>query len=443
MKKILKYLLLLFFTIAGLSIASCGDDDDNEPTSKQFPAFAGTDLTSISEYGGTINLFVKNCTSKTSVNASVSWIQVKTFNKNGDCSFEISKNGTSESRTGFIQLLENGAIMDRVTIIQKAGQSHVDNEEEKPSTDEGEFGAPTGLTLSQNGYTVTLSWNKVPKAEKYLIYFSNPTVFSAGYFVNSKFTTSTSFDMDCKMAGNWAFKVRAQQGDKYSDYSNTVTTYISESDINGGETSQKPATPTGLRAVQVGQTIEVTWNSVPNAYYYRLWYSAPDGKEDFTNVYAPTTSATFDNYMKNGTYRFWIQTVNSNYDASDASSKVSCTFSSSGGGGNSGDGGSNTPSKLDTPTGLTLNSYSTDSYVQLTCNAVPLGYDYQLYRSTSPASGYSKVSASVGANASGSLVYFTDQHPLKGTSYYKVKVSALPSLGIKDSDFSDYVKVVR
>ncbi len=442
MKNFLRYLLVPVLIAAGLSFSSCGDDDDDDknPFSPATPSFASANKsTSFSNLGGTLELAINDCNGQTYVYPTVSWISVLSFETRGECSFEIAKNETSEARSGNIQLRENGRVVDIYTINQKAGQSGSGNDD-NPS-DEGEFGAPT-LIVIKSGYTVTLSWNKVPGAEKYWIYYSNPTAFSSGYFVTTKSTTSTTFDMDCKIAGNWAFKVQAQKGSTYSEYSNIATTYISEADINGGNVSQKPATPTGLRAVQVGQTIEVTWNSVPNAYYYRLWYSTPDGKEDFTNVYAPQTSAVFENYMKNGTYKFWIQTLNSNYEESEKSAKVSCTFSAGSGGGNGG-GGSNTPSKLDTPTDLTLLSYSTDSYVQLTCKAVPLGYDYQLYRSTSPYSGYSKITASTGTNASGTIVYFTDQNPLKGTSYYKVKVSALPSLGIKDSDYSEYLKVVR
>lgn len=137
-----------------------------------------------------------------------------------------------------------------------------------------------------------------------------------------------------------------------------------------------------------------------------------------------------------GTWTIWVVAVGANYETSESSSKVTFNISSSG-------DDSSKPSQLDTPTNLTVNSRSTDSFVQLQCNAVTYGYDYQLYRSTSPNYGYSKISASVGTNASGSIIYFTDSNPQSGTTYYKVKVAALSYLGIKDSDFSSYVKVVR
>lgn len=141
--------------------------------------------------------------------------------------------------------------------------------------------------------------------------------------------------------------------------------------------------------------------------------------------------------MKDGTYRFWIQAVNSNYDESDVSAKVSCTYKSSGGGGG---GGSNTQSKLDTP--MNVEAYSDTYYVQVSCDEVPLAYQYELYRSTSPYSGYSKITANGGSTASGRYV-LTDSNPKSGTTYYKIKAVALSYLGIADSDFSSFVKVVR
>lgn len=207
----------------------------------------------------------------------------------------------------------------------------------------------------------------------------------------------------------------------------------------GGDSgdTQKPSVPTGLSAVQSGETIVVSWNAVSNAYYYRLWYSTPSGQEDFTNVYAPSTSAVFDRNMKDGTYRFWIQALNSNYDESAKSSKVSCTFKSNGGGNT---GGDDKPSKLDTP--KNLEAYSGGSFVQISFDEVSLAYQYELYRSTSATSGYTKISAS-GGSTSGNRYVLTDSNPKSGTTYYKVKAKALSYLGIADSDFSAYVKVTR
>ena len=237
--------------------------------------------------------------------------------------------------------------------------------------------------------------------------------------------------VEINTSGSYYFFVTAEDsnGNK-SDYSSYAYCTVSG-------TPKKPSTPTGLRAVQSGETIVVTWNAGDNVYYYRLWYRTPSGSEDFVNVFAPETSSVFDRNMKDGTYQFWIQAINSNYDESDKSSKVSCTYKSNSGGNDNGG-----KTQLDKPTNLEAFGHSDIGYVQISFDEVSLAYEYHLYRSTSPNSGYSKISAT-GGSISGNRYVLTDQNPKSGTTYYKVKAIALSSLGIKDSELSDYVKVTR
>lgn len=439
--------MLLLVATFSLTVASCGGDDNDE--SNVAPSFVKIAAGQVAASGGTIDCYINDCNSLTSVRSTVSWITAQVYDLKGRCSIQVSKNETTESRTGIVELLHGGQVVDTYSVTQMAGDSNNPGVGGDTPDSGGEFGAPTGLVLSKNGYAVTLKWNKVPGADKYWIYYSNPTAFSSGHFVTMKNTTSTSFTMDCKIAGNWAFKIQAQKGSEYSDFSNVVTTSISQSDINGGEggggSSNVPSKPTGLKATVRGNQVTVSWNASTGASYYRLYYvkPAPYDFESFDNIYSTSTTMTCN---VSGTWTIWVVAVGSNYEASAPSAKVTFNVSSSSGGGSgggSGSGSGDNPSKLDTPTGLTVNSRASDSYVQLQCNAVSLGYDYQLYRSTSPNSGYTKVTASVGTDKTGSIVYLTDQSPKRGTTYYKVKVAALSYLGIKDSDYSNYVKVVR
>ena len=293
---------------------------------------------------------------------------------------------------------------------------------------ENKIKAPTNVRAVQNGKTIVVTWDAVEGASRYQVFHAssaNGTYSSYGYWTNNRY-----IDEVVLVADNY-YKIKAigSTTSEFSDYA-----YCKYSDNSG---SQKPSVPTGLKAVQSGESIVVSWNSVANAYYYRLWYSTPSGQENFTNVYAPTTSAVFDRNMKDGTYRFWIQALNSDYEESDKSSKVSCTYKSNSGGGSQ--GGDNT-SKLETP--KNIEAYSSTYYVQVSVDEVPLAYEYELYRSKSASSGYTKISASGGSTASKRYV-LTDSNPLSGTSYYKVKAKAPSYLGIADSDFSSYVKVVR
>lgn len=294
--------------------------------------------------------------------------------------------------------------------------------------DNNNIKAPTNVRAVQNGKTIVVTWDAVNGASRYEVFHAssaNGQYSSCGCWTNNRYTD------EVVLVPNNYYKIKAI-GSTTSDFSDYA--YCKYSDDSG---SQKPSVPTGLSAVQSGESIVVSWNSVPNAYYYRLWYSTPSGQEDFTNVYAPQTTAVFDRNMKDGTYRFWIQALNSNYEESNKSSKVSCTYKSNGGGGNQ---GGSTPSKLETP--KNIEAHSSTYYVQISVDEVPLAYEYELYRSKSPSSGYTKITASGGSTASKRYV-LTDSNPISGTTYYKVKAKALSYLGIADSDFSSYVKVVR
>ncbi len=298
--------------------------------------------------------------------------------------------------------------------------------------------APTNVKAVQKDNTIVVTWNSVEGATRYEVVHAigaHQTYLSAGYFTGLQYTD------DAITSESNFYKVRAIGAtlNDYSDFSEPA--YCLFKDKGSSETPTKPSIPTGLRAVQKGETIEVSWNPVPDVYYYRLWYTTPIGGKDYTNVYAPETTAIFDRNMQNGRYTFWIQATNSNYDFSPESDTVTCNFStSSGGGGGGGNSGNDTPKKLETPTNL--EAWSGDSFVQISFDEVPLGYQYELYRSSSAASGYVKIPASGGSTANHRYV-LTDQNPKSGTQYYKVKAIALSSLGIVPSNLSEYVKVTR
>lgn len=300
--------------------------------------------------------------------------------------------------------------------------------------DDGNLSAPTGVSARQDGSSVKVSWNSVTAATSYNVYRSGS---ASGTFSKVGSVSNTSYTDNNPLKGYNYYKVTSVKGSTESDKS--AATSVNYSSGNGGGTTTKPSVPTGLRAVQQNQSIVVSWNSVQDVYYYRLWYQRPnDSHEDFTNVYSPSTSAEFDRNMKDGTWTFWIQAVNSDYEASEKSSKVTCTFK----GNNGSSGGDETPSKLATPTNLEAYGNSYDSYVQISFDEVELAYEYELYRSSSATSGYTKIPAS-GGSISGKRYMLTDSNPKSGTSYYKVKAKALSYLGIADSDLSNYVKVTR
>ena len=436
-KQIRIWLLALMVPIVSLAFSSCGGEDD-EP--EVMPSIGLSSPQIVSKKGGSLEFNVYDSNAYTSVESNVSWLDVTFSYRTGRCLVNFQKNSSSETREGQISLKYKGGIVDHLIFRQDPADGGVDDGDTPPEP--GDLESPADLELVKEGSKVILKWNKVTNATKYYIFYSNPIGFDSGVFVTLYSTSTTTYTMDCKIAGKWAFKVQAYDGKKYSGYSNTVITEIYQSDIDGGggggSGPAKPEIPTGLKARVDGTDVYVSWNESKGASYYRLYYvkPAPYDIESFDNVYSTSTTM---NCTVEGTWTIWLEAVGSDYEFSEPSSKVTFRITSSGSGG----GGSDTPKQLDTPAGLKLESRASDPYVQLSCNAVPLGYEYQLYRSKSPNSGYTRISASVGTDAIGSIVYFTDQNPLSGTSYYKVKVSALSYLNIKDSDFSDYVRVSR
>ena len=276
MEKFRKYLLLLLFATISLSLTSCGGDDENEG---EQPCFSLNDA-QFSGSGGSLDCTIYNCNPYTSVQANDSWITAQMYDFNsGGCYISVAENATSSQREGVVELLNKGQVVDYLYVTQEAGMG---NSDPGDNPGEQEFGAPTGLSLSKSGYMVTLTWNKVSKAIMYWIYYSNPTGYDSGYFVTNDHTSSTTFTMNCKIAGNWAFKVVAYDGSNYSGFSNTVSTYISESDINGGGgdggDTQKPSAPTGVSVSNEGNSyipdVVIRWNAVSNATYYYIYRSS-------------------------------------------------------------------------------------------------------------------------------------------------------------------------
>mgnify|MGYP004646173111 FL=1 len=294
-----------------------------------------------------------------------------------------------------------------------------------------EISAPSNLRASANGNTISLSWNSVSEASRYYVYYSTS---SNGSWTCLGYTDGTACTTTAETAGTYYFVVTA--ADSYgneSSYSNTASCNVTSGGGGSGGGTSKPSTPTGVKAVLNGDNIIVSWNASNGAEYYQVYYDrpAPYNGATFENCYK--TSMTFYPKTIYGVWTFWVVAVSSDYQLSDASSKVTLNYTSGGGGGGGGQSQLNAPQNIE--------AYSGYSFVQISFAPVPGAYDYYLYRSTSPNSGYSKITASGGS--SGNRYVLTDQNPKNGTTYYKVKAIALPSTGIKDSEYSSYVKVVR
>ena len=294
---------------------------------------------------------------------------------------------------------------------------------------------PTGLKATASSSCIEVEWNSVSNADSYYVYRS--TSSSSGYS-KIKETNNTYYD-DCSVnAGTtYYYKVSAVNSVGESSKSDYAYAKVSSSGGSGGGTTP-PNTPTGLKATATTASIDLSWNDVSNATKYNVYRST--SASSGYSLLATAYSGYHSDYSANkGTTYYYKVSAENSAGESAKSSYVSATITSGGSG-----GGSTDKTKLDTPTNLS--AYSSDNFVQITFDEVALCTTYDLYRSKSANSGYSKISSS-GGSVSGGKYTLTDTNPISGTSYYKVKAVASSMVtqyyGLGDSDLSDYVKVTR
>ena len=342
----------------------------------------------------------------------------------------VYPNNTGSARIGSATVSASGCQNVTITVLQKG------ENEGSGGGGSTQINAPSGLHASASGNTISLSWNSVSGASYYQVYYSSTSSNPRNYL---DYTYETSYSYTVNSPGTYYFAVMAIGSDgnesSYSDSASCTVSGSGGSGGSGGNTTTRPSTPSGVKAVLNGEKIIVSWNASSGAEYYRVYYDRPSPYSGATFENCYQTSMTFYPKTIYGVWTFWIVAVSSDYQTSDASSKVTLNYSSGGSGGGSGGG----QTQLNTP--QNLEAYSGYSFVQISFDSVPAAYDYYLYRSTSPNSGYSKITASGGS--SGNRYTLTDQNPKNGTTYYKVKAIALSSTGIKDSEYSSYVKVTR
>lgn len=393
----MRYLSWVLCLISSVLLFSC-DSKDDEPQDSTIK-LSIYDI-SVPSSGGIYTVTLESAGYISSAHSSVDWISLGF--KGNAITIEAIPNTQSKERSGYIEVRNNKGESAIVDVVQYGKNSTGNND----NIGDGRLNAPTNIKAVQNGNSIVVTWDAVKGASRYEVFHSGSAdgnYKSYGYWTNNKFVDEVVIITD----NYYKIKAIGSTESELSEYA-----YCRFSSNSGSGNSSKPSVPTGLKAIQRGNSIVVSWNAVDNAYYYRLWYSNPSGDENFTNVYSPSTSAVFDRNMKDGTYKFWIQTLNSKYEESDKSTKVSCSFKSNGS--NTGGDG---PSKLQTP--QNVEAYSGGSFVQISFDEVSLAYQYELYRSSSATSGYAKISAS-GGSTSGNRYILTDSNPKNGTSYYKV-----------------------
>jgi fibronectin type 3 domain-containing protein len=172
--------------------------------------------------------------------------------------------------------------------------------------------------------------------------------------------------------------------------------------------------PSGVTADGSSSFIEISWNSVPGAYGYKVYRNTTySGSYSYIgNAYSPFYT---DYPSSSGTYYYKVSAVSSYGTESSLSSYATATMSSG---------------TLSAPSGVTASAQSSSS-IYITWNSVSGAIYYKVYRAASSSGTYSVVSSN------NYDTYYTDSGLNPNTTYY-YKVSALNSSWIESSQ-SNYV----
>lgn len=279
--------------------------------------------------------------------------------------------------------------------------------------------APTGLkVVDENDYRIEIEWNAVSNAVYYQVY--RATSASGTYSKLGGYTQVCSYmDVNVTTGSTYYYKVSAINGEGEGPKSAAVSGTARTSGGGGGTTL---SAPTGVTATASSSYITVNWNSVSGATKYKV-YRATSSSGSYSSIATEYGTSHQDRNATSGTtYYYKVTAVASNGSESAKSSAASATIGGGGGG----------TTSVAAPTGVQANYMSYGNKVQVLWNTVALCDDYEIYRSKSASSGFTKV-----GNAGNTSVY-VDQNLPSGDQYYLYyKIKAKSSYLNKTSDYSE------
>ena len=136
---------------------------------------------------------------------------------------------------------------------------------------------PRGLTATATGYNITVSWNAVEGATRYILYRNTLTV------TRDISAPETSYiDMNVGPFTTIWYEMRACHGTRFQTCS-PQTGRVTATTV--------PALPTTLNAIPIGTTVELSWESVRGATHYRL-YTSDTVNGDYTEIQAAAGSGS-------------------------------------------------------------------------------------------------------------------------------------------------------
>ncbi|MEW6319826.1 MAG: fibronectin type III domain-containing protein [Acidobacteriota bacterium] len=156
-------------------------------------------------------------------------------------------------------------------------------------------GAPTGLTVSVSGSTVTLTWMAPASgnATSYVLEAGTGTGLSdvANFNTGSAATTFTTTGVP---NGTYFVRVRGRNADGTGAASNEITVVVGA--------CAAPSAPTGFTATASGATVTLSWAAVAGATSYLIEAGRSSGATDVTTFDTGSTATTFSGTAPAGTY---------------------------------------------------------------------------------------------------------------------------------------------
>ncbi len=264
--------------------------------------------------------------------------------------------------------------------------------------------APSSASASVRELTICVTWSRVEDADSYEIYDGD------GYYLNETYGTSYTDYSPREGYNDYLIYARNQYG-MSSSYAYATCYYEGNGGGNGGSGNSAPSAPTGVSAEVSGSRVCVTWNSVSNASYYKV-YRASSSSGSYSVIASSTSNTYYYDASPNTNNYYKVTAVNSSGTESEKSDYAYCYYSSGGGGG--GGGGTTVP---DAPTGVNAENYGNAMLpdIRISWNSVSNATSYKVYRSTSANGSYSQIGSST------TNTFLSDSNPRQGYNYYKVK----------------------
>jgi subtilase family serine protease len=227
--------------------------------------------------------------------------------------------GNSVQITG---LTSGQAYFFKVAALTKFGLSAMSNEVSFIAPPD----APTGLTSSTSGTSVTLNWNTSPSATSYSVYQGTSAGAESLTPVASGLTT-TSYTVAAAAPGSTLYFVVAAFN-------------AGGSSPNSVEQVQPvaPGAPSGLTALAGNGSVQLNWTAGAGATVYNVYMGNAAGKESATPYLKAFggTSVVITNLDNFSNYFFVVKSVNASVE-SPASTEVSATPTAPKTGGGGGD----------------------------------------------------------------------------------------------------------